>query len=134
MRRILTWAGLLAIFVAGCVTGAVVVGVFGHHMIELALHGEKGAVEKTVLGHLVKKLDLDATAREEIRPIVAETAKDIRELRRRLAPEIETIIDRGATRIKERLDPERGRKFDTMLEKWRAKRSALFKEPAAGAK
>jgi predicted thioredoxin/glutaredoxin len=128
MRVLFTWAGLLAIFVAGCVTGGSLAGVFGKHKIEQVLRGDRKTIEKTVLGHMVKKLDLDSATSAVIQPIVKDTARDYLELRRKHAPEIDAILDRGIARIKEHLDPERSKKFDEMVQRMRSKRAALLQD------
>lgn len=128
MRSWKTWVGLVAIFLAGCVVGAAMVGVFGKHKIDQLLRGEKGVVESSVLKYLVRKLDLDQSTRDAIRPILQETGKELRELRRRQAPEIDVVVDRAVARIKERLDPERCEKLDALLAKFRAKRACLIGE------
>lgn len=129
MRVLFTWAGLLAIFLAGCVTGGALVGAFGKHRIEQFLRGDRQTIERTVLGHMVKKLDLDDAQRAAITPIIKDTAKDYIELRRRHAPEIDAVMDHGVARLKEHLDPERSKKLDEMVQMMRAKRAAILKNP-----
>ena len=70
-----------------------------------------------IMKRLDRDLDLSELQATEIRPIVEANEEEISEIRERIGPEIRSIIDRGFTEIRKKLDPTQQHKLDRIRER-----------------
>ncbi|OQX24606.1 MAG: hypothetical protein BWK80_19925 [Desulfobacteraceae bacterium IS3] len=109
-------AGVIFVFFLGVVSGSLLTGIYLKHRIKDFIKGGPFMKELSVK-RLSSKLDLTTAQKIEIEKIVDNTLIQLREFRERHRPEIEGIIDRAVSLIKEKLNEEQKRKMDKLHEK-----------------
>ncbi len=106
--------GLVAIFVAGVLCG--IAGTHLYHTYEREQRAERGAEaqHERVMTRLTHELTLTAEQRADIEPIVMRAHAAILELRFAHQAEIEGILTKGLTEIKEKLSREQQTRLEAM--------------------
>jgi hypothetical protein len=114
MYKAKIWAGLLAIFVFGCICGAAGTGLYARHRVRQIIQGGPAAVREAIVSKLRYDLSLDREQRERVREVVAQAQKRVVEGRRKTQPQIETILDGAVTEMKDVLRPEQIKKLEEL--------------------
>jgi hypothetical protein len=129
MSRYKLWAGLTLLFGAGALSGAVVTYLLC--AVDWAHRGERGpaAQHERIMKRLTDELSLTAGQSAGIEPIVTRAHLEMLDLRFSHQAEIEGIVVRGMTALKERLSAEQQSKLDEMYAglqvRWQASRDYL---------
>ncbi len=101
---------LLAIFMAGSVTGALLMRSVGRKMLTSRPMPEQWAPMH--MRKLTERLKLQPEQVEQIKPIVRRNMEEVGELRTRSLAEIRTLFERMQREVAEKLSPEQRLKFD----------------------
>jgi Spy/CpxP family protein refolding chaperone len=101
---------LLAIFLAGGVTGALLMGVVVKHIVSTQMKPEKMA--DRWCRELESSLKLTPEQFQKIRPIVNDTLDQVRSI---MTEQLSTTISNGNARIAAELTPEQKLKFEQMV-------------------
>ena len=123
------WAGLILLFGAGVLTGAVT--TFLLWGVDWSHRGERGpaAQYERIMKRLTEELSLTAGQQTDIEPIVKQAHLEILKLRVSHQGEIEGIVGRGLTALKDKLTAAQQSKLDTMYAalqaRWRASQDYL---------
>ena len=123
MKRFKPIAGILLIFILGTLTGVLAQRFLEIFKDEHPPHHRN--VEQRVnfiIERLTDDLDLSASQREEIRPIVAATEKKVRVIRDEYAPRIQALHDASIAEIKTKLNHGQQAKLDRMHAGWSQRR------------
>lgn len=129
MSRRKLWAGLILLFGAGVFAG--VLGTLLYVDSERMHRGEGGpaAQHERIMKRLTQELSLTASQQNEIKPIVTRAQVTILELRFAHQAEIEQILTRGMTELKEKLSPAQQSGLDKMYarlqQRWKVSRDYL---------
>ena len=127
--RLKLWAGLVVLFCAGALSGAVAESVFSHG--DRSARGEHGpaAHHDRMMKRLTQELSLTAEQQTEIEPIVTRAHVALLEVRFAHQTEIEQILARGMTDIKTKLSPTQQSELDRMYKglerRWQVSRDYL---------
>lgn len=131
MNRGIAILAVCALFISG-----VVIGALGMHLFyaqRLMRPGEPPAMAGRLFGaHLARRLDLSEEQQEEIRAILEESRREGEELRNRMRPEVEMLMQRTRAAIEEVLTPEQQEKFEEMRQFDRRPIERLFLGPMGG--
>ena len=122
MKRWKSILGVLLIFLLGALAGAAVVHRVDRHRVEGVLLGRGGATADLIVRRLSRSLDLDRAQQDKVRAIVAETHREIVEIRKPIQARIEAVTERSRARVREILRPDQQEKFDRIQDrhrKWR---------------
>lgn len=130
--RLKLWGGLIVLFCAGALSGAVVGSLFLHG--ERTSRGDQGpaAHHERMMKRLTQDLSLTAQQQAEIEPIVTRAHVALLELRFAHQAEIEQILARGMAEITAKLSPaqqpELERMYKGLERRWRISRDYLEAE------
>jgi hypothetical protein len=130
--RLKLWGGLIVLFCAGALSGAVVDSLFLHG--ERTSRGDLGpaAHHERMMKRLTQDLSLTAQQQTEIEPIVTRAHVALLELRFAHQAEVEQILARGMTEITAKLSPaqqpELERMYKGLERRWRISRDYLEAE------
>ncbi len=130
--RLKLWGGLIVLFCAGALSGAVVDSLFLHG--ERTSRGDQGpaAHHERMMKRLTQDLSLTAQQQTEIEPIVTRAHVALLELRFAHQAEVEQILARGMTEITAKLSPaqqpELERMYKGLERRWRISRDYLEAE------
>jgi Spy/CpxP family protein refolding chaperone len=72
--------------------------------------------EERILNRLDRELGLSPTQKEQVRGIVRETMKEIRQVRRQYRPQMQAIIEKSQREVAVLLTPDQRKKFEKMIE------------------
>ncbi len=129
MSRYKLWAGLMLLFGAGVLSGAL--ATYLVCAVDWSQRGERGpaAQHERIMKRLTEELTLTAAQHADIEPIVTRVHLEILELRFSHQGDIEQIVGRGMTALKDKLSAEQQSKLDEMYAglqaRWRASREYL---------
>jgi hypothetical protein len=121
--RLKLWGGLIVLFCAGALSGAVVSSLFLHG--ERTSRGEHGpaAHHERIMKRLTQDLSLTAQQQAEIDPIVRRAHVALLELRFAHQAEVEQILSRGMAELSPKLSPAQQPELDRMYKglerRWR---------------
>jgi hypothetical protein len=130
--RLKLWGGLIVLFCAGALSGAVVDSLFLHG--ERTSRGDQGpaAHHERMMKRLTQDLSLTAQQQAEIEPIVTRAHVALLELRFAHQAEVEQILARGMAEISAKLSPAQQPELDRMYKglerRWRISRDYLEAE------
>jgi Spy/CpxP family protein refolding chaperone len=115
--------GIVGVFVLGALVGVLATVLFvQHRMSDSGFSGPEQALNR-IMGRMERELRLSQEQRQAIQPIVAEGMGRMRELRSRLAPEVEKLMAETTGRIRPLLTPEQQPRLDEFnarrMERWR---------------
>lgn len=130
--RLKLWGGLIVLFCAGALSGAVVASLFLHG--ERTSRGDQGpaAHHERMMKRLTQDLSLTAQQQAEIEPIVTRAHVALLDLRFAHQAEVEQILARGMAEISAKLSPaqqpELERMYKGLERRWRISRDYLEAE------
>ena len=130
--RLKLWGGLIVLFCAGALSGAVVDSLFLHG--ERTSRGDQGpaAHHERMMKRLTQDLSLSAQQQADIDPIVTRAHVALLELRFAHQAEVEQILARGMTEISAKLSPDQQPALERMYKglerRWRISRDYLEAE------
>lgn len=122
MKRFKAILGVLMVFLLGAAAGGFAVYHAERHGFEAFLAGRGHETGDVIVRRLTRSLDLDAAQREKVRAIVAETHKEILEIRKPLQQQVEGAIDRSRARVRALLRPDQQAIFDRLQAERRARK------------
>jgi Spy/CpxP family protein refolding chaperone len=127
--RLKLWGGLILLFCAGALAGAVADSMFLH--AESATSRERGpaAHHERIMKRLTEGLSLTPEQQAEIEPIVSRAHVALLELRFAHQVEVEQILGRGMADLKTKLSPSQQSELDRMYNglerRWQGSRDYL---------
>lgn len=123
MRQLKPIVGILIVFILGALTGALTARFYATFESGRP-HHRRSPEERVefIMKHLTDDLDLSATQKKEIRPIVASTEEKIQSIKNEYAPGIRALHDASIEEIKTRLTPGQRAKLDRMHAEWKRRR------------
>lgn len=130
--RVKLWGGLIVLFCAGALSGAVVDSLFLHG--ERTSRGEHGpaAHHERIMNRLTQDLSLTAPQQADIEPIVTRAHVALLELRFAHQAEVEQILSRGMAELSAKLSPDQKigleRMYKGLERRWRVSRDYLETE------
>jgi Spy/CpxP family protein refolding chaperone len=128
--RLKLWGGLIVLFCAGALGGAVAGSMF-LHAEPTGSRGEHGpaAHHDRMMKRLTEGLSLTAQQQAEIEPIVSRAHVALLELRFAHQAEVEQILTRGMADLKAKLSPAQQPELDRMYQglerRWQSSRDYL---------
>jgi hypothetical protein len=117
MKKWKTWLVIVVIFISGVITGSAGTGFYFKHRIGSILHEGPLAVRRVIMEKLTAELGLTKDQQYEVSEIVEETQLQLQDLRAKVHPQMQQIIDNGVATIKTRLSPEQQKKLDVLYDK-----------------
>lgn len=129
MSRVKLWAGLIILFGAGILSG--VAGTCFYHNYEREHRGERGpaAQHERLMKRLTQELALSDQQQAEIEPIVTRAHVAMLEVRFAHQAEVEGILARGMTELKEKLSAAQQARLEGMYarlqHRWQKSREYL---------
>lgn len=129
MSRSRLWAGLILLFSTGVLAG--ILGTLFYVNSECMHRGEGGpaAQHDRIMKRLTKELSLTESQQNEIKPIVTRAQVSVLELRFEHQAEIQQILARGMTELREKLSPAQQSGLDKMYarlqQRWQVSRDYL---------
>jgi Spy/CpxP family protein refolding chaperone len=127
--RLKLWGGLIVLFCAGALTGAVADSVFLHAEPTASREHGPAAHHDRIMKRLTEGLSLTAQQQAEIDPIVARAHVALLELRFSHQAEVERILARGVADLKTKLSTAQQAELDRMYKglerRWQGSRDYL---------
>ncbi len=108
------WAGLLVLFLAGVLTGAVGTSLYSRYGDEQRWDRGPAARQERIMNRLTQELSLSPAQRAEIDSIVARAYLDLLRLRVHHQPDVDRILGVGMGEIKAKVSPEQQVKLDLL--------------------
>ena len=109
--------GVVAVFLLGMAAG----GLFTLGVIRRQLTGGAPVMARLVERRLSWRLRLDAAQRDQLRGIVADAQRQVREVRQQIRPQVEAILDEAVAKERATLRPDQQVKFDKLVADSRAR-------------
>ena len=127
--RLKLWGGLIVLFCAGALGGAVADSMFLHAEPTTSREHGPAAHHEKMMKRLTEGLSLTAQQQAEIEPIVSRAHVALLELRFAHQTEVEQILARGVADLKTKLSPAQQPELDRMYKglerRWQASRDYL---------
>ncbi len=114
MTRGKLWIGLVVLFLAGALTGAVGASLYWQYEHDHRADRGPAARQERLMKRLIHELSLNSTQQAALAPIVDRTHKQLLQLRFQHQPEVEGILVRCITDMKAALSPEQQHKLDAL--------------------
>lgn len=114
MTRATLWTGLLVLFLAGALTGAVGTAFYFQYENEHREDRGPAARQERIMNRLTQELSLSPAQRAEIDPIVNRAYLDMLRLRVQHQPDVDRILGLGMGEIKAKVSPEQQAKLDLL--------------------
>ena len=115
MKKLKPLLALLLMFLAGLAVGVVGTRVATRSFIRRAIQNPD-LVRNLIEIDLVRKLKLDAVQRIKVHEVLADSQRQLRELRLEFQPRFAPIMDEANDRISAVLTPEQLKKFEKLQE------------------
>ena len=112
MSRVTLWAGLIVIFLAGALIGAVGTSLYYQYEDEQRWERGPAARQERIMNRLTQELALSASQQLELEPIVAHAHLEILRLRVHHQQDVDRILASGMDDLKTRLSPDQQAKLD----------------------
>ena len=119
---------VLAVFLAGCLSGAAALHAYRARMERRILHS-KEIVAQLLVYSLDRELSLSEAQRREVRDTVLALRNDLLKTRRELMPQIADVFERGQARVRAVLTEEQRKKFDAIVAERRRLMEEIGKKP-----
>lgn len=122
MERKTKWkagCGLLAVFVAGCLCGAVALFLYLVRIIPLSEGWRDEESKEFVTEHIAKQLKLDEQQREQVRPLIHEALEARYERRKIYVNEDIELTGRALAKILPFLSEEQKAKGERVFQRWK---------------
>ncbi|HKY70833.1 MAG TPA: hypothetical protein VJL88_02850 [Nitrospira sp.] len=133
--RLKLWGGLILIFCAGALTGAVADSMFLHAEATSSREHGPAAHHDRIMKRLTEGLSLTVQQQAEIDPIVSRAHVALLELRFSHQAEVERILSRGVADLKTKLSPAQQSELDRMYKglerRWQGSRDYLEEQKRA---
>lgn len=113
--------GAVGVFLLGMFAGGLVTAKLFQHRIAQVLRGDTHVVRETIIRRLSWYLRLDRGQREQLRAIVTASQTEMQSVRKQIHPEVEEVLSRAETKVREILRPEQRERFDRLVAERRAK-------------
>jgi Spy/CpxP family protein refolding chaperone len=127
--RLKLWGGLIVLFCAGALTGAVANSMFLHAESTTSREYGPAAHHDRIMKRLTEGLSLTAQQQAEIDPIVSRAHVALLELRFSRQAEVEQILARGVADLKTKLSTAQQSELDRMYKglerRWQGSRDYL---------
>jgi Spy/CpxP family protein refolding chaperone len=127
--RLKLWGGLIVLFCAGALGGAVADSMFLHAEPTTSREHGPAAHHDRMMKRLTEGLSLTAQQQAEIEPIVSRAHVALLELRFAHQAEVEQILARGVADLKTKLSPAQQPELDRMYKglerRWQTSRDYL---------
>lgn len=112
---------VLLVFIFGAASGALVTHMIDKSRFESFSKSSRPPREETLVKRLTDKLDLDSRQEEQVRAIVQETHRAMKQIRQQSRPQIERVLEDGQKRISVLLTPEQREKFEKIIAERKAR-------------
>ena len=127
--RLKLWGGLIVLFCAGALGGAVAGSMFLHAEPTTSREHGPAAHHDRIMKRLTEGLSLTAQQQTEVEPIVSRAHVALLELRFSHQAEVEQILTRGMADLKTKLSPSQQPELDRMYQglerRWQNSRDYL---------
>ena len=120
MKSLKPVAGVVLIFLLGAASGSLTTYTYfcpaanGHH------DGKSRDREGAIIKQLTERLNLDSQQQASIGVIIGETHEKIRQVKQKMHPEIEALLNDSQHKISQLLRPDQQEKFNKIVEERRA--------------
>jgi Spy/CpxP family protein refolding chaperone len=126
--RFKLWLAVVAVFVLGCATGALLDSAYRLRAASARTEGRGrrggGGDAQEVFEKMRRDLDLTEEQAASVRKILESTRDSYRELRGETRPRFDAIRQSARTRIRALLTPEQQQRFDAKVAEMDARRAA----------
>lgn len=122
MKSIKPLAGIILIFVLGGACGSLTTYWVSRSHYSDRLSGAHHSREDKLVAKLTTRLALDGGQQEQVRAIIRETHDKIGQIRQRMHPEIEALLNESQKKINALLRPDQQVKFKAIIEERKARR------------
>ena len=106
---------VLFVFLLGALAGALVTHKIYQQKMENIIRDEPRTMREVIVQRLNHALHLDATQLEQLRTIVKETRSEMKDLRKQIKPQMEEVLDRSQSEVREILHPDQLEKYDQII-------------------
>ena len=116
--KVIRWkliSGLLLVFILGILVGSLTTGLYVKHRLTPFVKDPKTR-KAFIMRKLEEELQLTATQKRKIEPIVEQMIEKRREYYRNNRPQIRKIMDQGFDQIEEQLTDNQKEKLDKLRE------------------
>ena len=110
-KQIKVILGILIVFILGVVVGGLITRMVYEANIESIVGGDWKAREDAQVNRFSKRLDLDTRQRDQVRIIIQEARKDLKDIYRQIDPQKTEARTRTSARIRSVLNPATGGKI-----------------------
>lgn len=129
MSRTTLWFGLMVLFLAGALTGAVGTSLYYQYEDEHRWDNGPAGRQERIMKRLTQELSLTSSQQEEIHPIVKRAHLEILRVRFDHQPDVDRILGSGMDEIKTKLSPEQqsklGQLYAQLQRRWQLAREYL---------
>ncbi len=136
MSRTGVWIGLVVLFCAGALMGAVGTSLYYQYEDEHRWERGPGARQERIMKRLTQELILSTTQQAEVEPIVARAHLELLRLRVNHQPDVDRVLDLGMQELKAKLSAEQQAKLDglhaQLQQRWRMTREYVRQAQDAG--
>ncbi len=136
MSRTGVWIGLVVLFCAGALMGAVGTSLYYQYEDEHRWERGPGARQERTMKRLTQELILSTTQQAEVEPIVARAHLELLRLRVNHQPDVDRVLDLGMQELKAKLSAEQQAKLDglhaQLQQRWRMTREYVRQAQDAG--
>lgn len=126
MSRVRLWTGLIVLFCAGALMGAVGTSLYYHYEDEHRWERGPAARQDRIMKRLTQELALSSSQQSELEPIVVRAYLEMLRLRVQNQPDVDRILAVGMDELKAKLSSEQQAKLDglhaQLQRRWRMTR------------
>ncbi len=119
MKNAKAMVGIVLIFALGAACGATGMHMYHRARMEAFIKGGAESREEVIVSRLTHRLGLDSRQQEQVRTIISENHRAMRQVRQQYHPQIQAILDQGQQRIAALLRPDQQEKFRQIIEERR---------------
>ena len=129
MSRTTLWFGLMVLFLAGALTGAVGTSLYYQYEDEHRWNNGPAERQQRIMKRLTQELSLTSSQQAEILPIVKRAHLEMLRVRVDHQPDVDRILGSGMDEIKAKLSPEQqsklGQLYAQLQRRWQLAREYL---------
>jgi hypothetical protein len=112
MSRVTLWTGLIVLFLAGALTGAVGTSLYYQYEDEHRWDRGPAARQERIMKRLTQELSLSSSQQADIEPIISRAHLDMLLVRVQHQPDIDRILNLGMEALKTKLSSEQQGRLD----------------------
>jgi hypothetical protein len=112
MSRATLWTGLVVLFLAGALTGAVGTSLYYQYEDEHRWDRGPAARQERIMKRLTQELSLSPSQQADIEPIISRAHLDMLQVRVQHQPDIDRILNLGMEALKTKLSSEQQGRLD----------------------